>query len=63
MRVISGRIPKEKVILEFTTNEEFNEFSNWITSQKNIELSELKILSNKYVVMTTISIASLNKIY
>ncbi|MFW5953465.1 MAG: response regulator [Candidatus Natronoplasma sp.] len=53
---------KEKMMFEFNTNEEFNEFSFQIKSKENINIEDVQIFENKYVITVGVYPRSYQKI-
>lgn len=53
---------KDKMMFEFDTDEEFNEFSFQIKGRKNIEIEDVKIFEDKYVITVAFYPKSYEKI-
>ncbi|MCK4757245.1 MAG: response regulator [Thermoplasmata archaeon] len=46
---------REKMLLEFDSIDGFNSFSRWVLGESNINIKDIQVFINKYIVMVTIS--------
>jgi DNA-binding NtrC family response regulator len=53
---------KEKIIIEFNSAKEFNEFSKWVKTQKNVNIDKIDFLGAKYSIIVTIFPRNIDKI-